>query len=300
MNDIDLDIILAIADERLTGQEKQDALERIAADPELGEELASQISAMDDLKSLEPALMTAEERTALRASLVEQLHLSPAAPAVASKPQRRPWWQPVLGLASAAALLIAIVAVPSMFSGSDDSSADIVAVESVATSSAAEPVATTSAASSGELDDGDVSSSATRDAAADTSPSTIVVPVITAEVAQEFFAAAPSPIDTTVATVSDDAAASGAADEPADDSALTDSQSFDLVSTSDPITVDAVHLENCLATLIDDLPEGTHVPVAATLDDAGTVIHFGIDAGDGVTYSVSIDLETCTITSLNQ
>lgn len=290
MNDTDLDIILAIADDRLTGQEKQDALERIAADPELGEELAAQISAMDDLKSLEPALMTPEERTVLRASLVEQLHLSPAAPAVITKPQRRPWWQPVLGLASAAALLIAIVAVPSMFSGSDDSSADIVAIESVAT---------TSAASSGEFDDGDASSSSTRAAAADTIASTIVVPVVTDEAAQEFLAAAPLSIDTTVATISDEVAASGAEDEAAGDLALTDTQSVDLTSTSDPITVDAVQLENCLAALIDDLPEGTHIPMAATLDDEGTVVHFGLDTGDGVVYSVSIDLETCTITSLS-
>jgi len=290
MNDTDLDIILAIADDRLTGQEKQEAIERIAADPELGEELAAQISTMDDLKSLEPALMTPEERTALRSSLVEQLHLSPAAPAVATKLQRRPWWQPVLGLASAAALLLAIVAVPSLFSGSDDSSADIVAIESVAT---------TTAASSEELDDGDAGSSSTEAAAADATVSTIVVPVVTVEAAQEFLAAAPFSIDTTVATISDDAAVSGAEDEAAEDPSLTDTQSVDLVSTSDPIIVDAVHLENCLAALIDDLPEGTHMPVVATLDDGGTIIHFGLDTGDGVAYSVSIDLETCTITSLS-
>ena len=287
MNDTDLDIILAIADGQLTGQAKQDALERIAAEPELGEELAAQISAMDGLKSLEPALMTPSERATLRASLMEQLHLSPAAPAVVSKPQGRPWWQPVLGLASAAALLIAIVAVPSMFSGGDDSSADVVAVA---------PLATTSAVVEGNARDSDGVSAADPTAP----PSTVLVPQIAEEDIQDFFATSPRATVTTVATSSDEEPASGTADEADETSPESSAASAaDLFAIAEPFSVSAATLDTCLASLRYVLPEADHIPMAVTLEDDTTVIHFGIDTDDGIVHSVSIDLETCTITSLN-
>ena len=56
MNDADLDIIIEITNGRLTGQAKQDALDFIAADPELSEELAIQVSAMDGLAALKTHL----------------------------------------------------------------------------------------------------------------------------------------------------------------------------------------------------------------------------------------------------
>jgi hypothetical protein len=287
MNDIDLDIILAIADNRLTGQAKQDALQRIAADPELGEELAAQIATMDELKSLDPALMTPAERATLRTNLIEQLHLSPAAPSVVALPQRRPWWQPALAFASAAALLVAFVAIPSMFSGSDDSSADFVAIA---------PATTTSVAAA-ELDASRQGSTSASNAASPTS--TVLVPQIIEQEVQEFFAAAPPSSDTEGAVSSDDVADSGTDEETDETIAEVTAASAEALTATEAFAVNEAVIEACLETLADDLPDGNHIARAATLDDGATVVHFGLDTADGVDYSFSIDLEECVITSLN-
>jgi hypothetical protein len=285
MNDTDLDIILALADDQLTGEAKQAALERIAADPELGEELAAQVAAMDELRSLEPALMTSSERAALRSALVEQLNLQPAAPVVTTPSQTRPWWVPVLGLASAAALLLAIVAVPSMFSGSDDSPAEFVAIA---------PEATTPVDSAEELGDSGDESALAKDEVGEASLSTVVVPQIDEKDVQEFFNASPPSVDTTVSTSRGDVDDSAGVAEASPDTTF---ESIERVSPADPISIDAAQLEECLILLGDSLPEGEYVPRAATLDDEATIVHFGIDASDGVVHSVSVDLETCVITS---
>jgi hypothetical protein len=285
MNDTDLDIILALADDQLTGEAKQAALERIAADPELGEELAAQVAAMDELRSLEPALMTSSERAALRSALVEQLNLQPAAPVVTTPSQTRPWWVPVLGLASAAALLLAIVAVPSIFSGSDDSPAEFVAIA---------PEATTPVDSAEELGDSGDESALAKDEVGEASLSTVVVPQIDEKDVQEFFNASPPSVDTTVSTSRGDVDDSAGVAEASPDTTF---ESIERVSPTDPIAIDAAQLEECLKLLGDSLPEGEYVPRAATLDDEATIVHFGIDASDGVVHSVSVDLETCVITS---
>jgi hypothetical protein len=285
MNDTDLDIILALADDQLTGEAKQAALERIAADPELGEELAAQVAAMGELRSLEPALMTSSERAALRSALVEQLNLQPAAPVVTTPSQTRPWWVPVLGLASAAALLLAIVAVPSIFSGSDDSPAEFVAIA---------PEATTPVDSAEELVDSGDESALAKDEVGEASLSTVVVPQIDEKDVQEFFNASPPSVDTTVSTSRGDVDDSAGVAEASPDTTF---ESIERVSPTDPIAIDAAQLEECLILLGDSLPEGEYVPRAATLDDEATIVHFGIDASDGVVHSVSVDLETCVITS---
>lgn len=286
MNDIDLDTILAIADGQLTGQAKQDALDRIAADPKLGSELASQISAMDELRALEPALMTASERTALRTALVEQLNLQPAAPVVDIAKRPRPWWQPVLGLASAAALLIAIVAVPSIFSGSDDSAGDFVAIA---------PEATSSSDATAELDTEGTNGAATTNAASGATTSTVLVPQVAEENVQEFFSLPPDSVDTTVTVDGEDSAAAATEDQADEAIPEADSQSITSPAGAGMIAVDSAQLEDCLTTLAADLPVGVHTPHAVTLDAEGTVVHLGVETGDGVIYSVSIDLETCEI-----
>ena len=281
MNDTDLEIILAVADGQLTGQAKQDALERIAADPELAEELAAQIAAMDGLRSLEPSLMSSSERAALRSALVAQLNLQPAAPTVAVDKQRRPWWQPVLGLASAAALLLAIVVVPSMLSDNEDGSADLVAIALTETTS----VATNAQEDSTE-------SAGTADADRNESTPTVVVPRIDENEVQEFFAAAPPSGDTNVIVSQEDTAAGESSDEPND----SETPSAALLAEPELVAIDAGRLETCMETLADDLPEGIHLARAVTIDDGVATVHLGIDSQEGTTYSFSIDLDTCTIT----
>ena len=286
MNDADLDIILGITNGRLTGQQKQDALDLIAADPELSEELAIQVSAMDELGALEPAHMTSSEKLALRNSLVEQLHLEPVVPVARTSKQSRPWWQ--LALASAAALLVAIVVVPSMLSGSDNSSSDVVAIAPEATETVETDV------SRGDTDADTKTETTSAAAAAETATtSTFALPQITEDSVQEFFATAPAPIDTESTISADDQDAAGA--EDVTDETIEPSASS--LAKSNEIPVDLVRIEECLTERALDIPGGEHVPMAATLDNGVTTIHFGIGSGSDIAYSVSIELETCTITS---
>ncbi|MEN8239009.1 MAG: hypothetical protein ABFR53_07405 [Actinomycetota bacterium] len=294
MNDTDRDIILAIADGQLTGQAKQDALARISADPELGEELAAQVAAMDDLEQLEPARMTSSERAALRSALVEQLNLQPAIPAVPASKRTRRWWQPVLGLASAAVLLVAIVVVPSMLSGSDDSSTDLVAI-------AEQTETTTESAEDAGADAAEDTDTATAGA----SDAQFALPHVEQQGVEQYFANAPpgqEESDTiadaaeTVTTVAE-TAETKAADEGAADEEILEEGFARLAAPL--MMVDRAIVEDCLDTLADSLPQGTHRPIAATSADSGIVVHFGVDTDDGVEHSVSIDIETCTITPLD-
>jgi len=287
MNDTDLDIILGITNGRLTGQDKQDALDRIAADPELSDELAIQVLAMHELGALEPAHMTPSERSALRHSLVEQLHLEPGVAVARTSTQRRPWWQ--FALASAAALLVAIVIVPSMLSGSDESSSDVVAIA---------PEVTESVDTDADRGDSNAETEAktqttmTAAGGATATASTVALTHITEDDILEFFAAPPTPVDTQSTTSADDLASAGAEDVTEE----TTTPSASSFAASDEIAIDLAQLESCLTELAPDLPIGEHIPMAVTLESDVTTIHFGVASGSDITYSVSIELETCTIT----
>ena len=285
MNDTDLDIILAIAGCQLTGQEKKDALERIAADPELSAELASQIAALEGLKTIGGVSMTAAERATLRSNLRERLHLDPLAPAVVATRQGRPWWQPVLGLASAAALLIAIVVAPSVFSSSDDSGTDIVAV--APETAAVEDTARNQSDTSG----GDLSTA---------------VPEVAPDDVIEFFAATDNTLVPTTKsapiagtnTIDEDEGGTledGTAQDEGTDGALDS----DAVLLETPFTTfETAEVESCLNSLEDALPPGELVAHAATTSDDGAVLHFGIMTPDGIEYAVSIDVSTCSIVDI--
>ena len=138
MNEYDRDLILGLTDGTLTGEDAERARARIVADPELASELVAQESVRADLAALPNATLTEVERTALRSSLVDQLNLG-AAPAAAPVHERRrfAWWQPVLGVASVAAVVTAIVILPGTFGGSDDSAQEALTLTTVTASDSA-------------------------------------------------------------------------------------------------------------------------------------------------------------------
>jgi hypothetical protein len=143
------------------------------------------------------------------------------------------------------------------------------------------------------VDDPEVASTIRTESSADagTSPtSTILVPVIAEEEVQDSFAAASSPVDAQVPPNVEDGV------EPL---AATSSAAAELSSVTEPVPVDAARLGACLESLAKDLPGGENIPWVATLTDEATVIHFGIDTGDGVVYSVSVDIDSCSIIPLN-
>ena len=126
MNDTDLDLLLALADGRLSAADAAAARTRIAADPHLAAELEMQRLAVDRLHDLPMPTLDAAERERLHASLREHLHLEPiVVPVPVTRPRRRSWWLPVTGLAAAAVVLAGVLyVVPRV---GDESAADNVA-----------------------------------------------------------------------------------------------------------------------------------------------------------------------------
>lgn len=106
MNDTDLDLLLALADGRLSAADAEAAQTRVAAEPNLAAELEMQRLALDRLHDLPMPSLDNAERERLHASLREQLHLEPiVAPVPVTRQRRRSWWLPVTGLATAAVVL---------------------------------------------------------------------------------------------------------------------------------------------------------------------------------------------------
>jgi anti-sigma factor RsiW len=147
MNDTELDLVLALADGRLSAADAAAARTRIAADPNLAAELKMQRLAVDRLHDLPTPTLDEAERERLHASLRAQLHLEPITVPVPVTPQRRrSWWLPVTGLATAAVVLAGVLyVVPRV---GDQSTADNVAA--VATFDSTEE--------GGSTEEGDVSS----------------------------------------------------------------------------------------------------------------------------------------------
>jgi hypothetical protein len=121
MSDHDLDLITELISGRLSPEERRAALTRVAADPELQSEYETQLTTASLLQDAPVPTMTATERSNLRATLRQQLHLDDAPTPVAPAPSRwQRWWAPITGLAAAAAVVVgAVVILPD--SDTDDS-----------------------------------------------------------------------------------------------------------------------------------------------------------------------------------
>lgn len=120
MNDQDRDLILDLLGGRLGTEQAEAAAARVASDPVLAAEFATQAAVHETLSSAEPASMTATERTSLRAALTEQLHIGDDVVAAPRENTRRMrWLQPVAGLAAVAAVATAIVILPGSLSNDE-------------------------------------------------------------------------------------------------------------------------------------------------------------------------------------
>jgi len=276
MNDADIELIISLANDELDGQEQIDALARINADPSLASELATQISVIDTVQSLPRADMTASERTTLHANLVEQLHLEETPLAAVAVKRKLAWWQPVVGLASVAAVVFAIVVVPNMLSSRSSDDAAFQELRSDTTqefSSAGGSTETTSAAA-------DADTSVADDAAVEEAPSAgtaesgaadLQLYRIPADRQEEFNDLATG--ETSSDLLSEKLARSG----------------FALGTTIDP-----KELQACLQLLADEFPGGVLLPIGD--GDANTVF-LGVDAGNGIDEILEVDLETCSLVS---
>jgi len=278
MNAADIELIISIANDELAGQERIDALARINADPSLANELATQISMIDAVQSLPGADMTASERTTLHTNLVEQLHLDESPLPVVPARRSVSWWQPVVGLASVAVVVFAIVVVPNMLSSG---SADDVAFQELSTTIAPE-----FAASGGSTETTTTAAAAADDASVAQDTATEVAPTITATVdAGEDLQLVRIPVDR---------------EEELNDLASGETSSELLneklarYGFAPGTTIDPVALQACIEALGDELPTGA--PLAIGIGDTNTVF-LGFDTGTGIDVIVEIDLPTCSITT---
>lgn len=120
MNDRDLDLILALAEGRLTGAARDEAEARVASDPELARELELQRIAIGATTDVDPVVLTEAERGRLRAAIRAELRLdeTAAAPAPVAAPSRwMRWLAPAMGVA--AVVVVGLVVVGNNLGGSD-------------------------------------------------------------------------------------------------------------------------------------------------------------------------------------
>lgn len=280
MNDADIEIIISLATGELDGQERIDALAHVNANPLLARELETQISSIDAVQSMPNAEMTTSERSTLHADLIEQLHLEQA-PVVAVPVKRKlAWWQPVIGLASAAAVVFAIVVVPNMLSssGSDDvafqEASTELSAEFDASGGADEPT-TTAAASASVADDAGESGAASEEAPlADAAQGggeglDLQLYRIPNERQNEFNDLASD--ETTSELLAEKLARSG----------------FSLGTTIDP-----AELQACVESLETELPDGEAIPVGTTENDT---VYVSVRDSDGNETILEIDFVSCQL-----
>ncbi|GMQ93371.1 MAG: hypothetical protein BMS9Abin12_0848 [Acidimicrobiia bacterium] len=266
MNDQDRDLIAALAVGRLSTAAAEDAAARIEANPELASEYADQVAALEFLRSSAVPQMTHEERSALHINLTEKLGLTgEGKPAVPLKRRTR-WWQPVFGLATAAAVVAAIVILPGTLTGGSSD-------ESFSPASA-------------ELDSQSEALTATTIAAAGTRET-------------------PANDGQTLADETEIAVYETGSVELSDllDRAQGASSPDDLDSRLAPLELTKTtilrtgSLTECLIEIEPDLPRGIQriLPLGAEDIDGSTIAYFGLDYGSGVEAGVSVNLSTCEI-----
>ncbi len=279
MNDTDIGIILALAQGHLSGQAKTDALAYVRANSELSAELASQIAALDALQSVGSPSMTDSERTVLRSNLIEELHLD-AAPLIPSLRKRRTsFWQPVIGLASAAALVLAILVVPGMLSsGQDEATFQLAARDQGSQSGESgtdldESTLTSVAAAESieSLDNFDTEDGSFGSALADEDVLNVY------EIAKEDL---PELLDIVVTERS--------SQERSDEKLAR-------FRSSAVTPIDLAALNSCLDQLFETLPDAELTPLAVTTGQQGRIVHLGVDEGTGIDRLISVDLGTCSI-----
>jgi len=266
MNDQDRDLILALAAGQLSKADAEAASARIASDPELVAELMGQELAISSLSTVPAMALTASERDELRSNLIAQLNL--AATPVAAAPAKRTmkWWQPVAGLAVAAAVVAAFVILPANL-GSDDAS-DAALQPDPATAAVEEESFTSTDGAGGETgspNEATTTAGAQSDAAAEE---------------QNDFRA------------DDVLAATEGSDTPAEAEDSLDTAQMRMAPLA-PTRSSAI--EACLERLSDELPSGDIITLGTKDVDGIETLFIGIKDETGIASVALIAPEACQI-----
>lgn len=266
MNEQERDLILGLTADALPSAEAAEARAQIEADPTLAQELAIQTNIRDALASLPEISMTAAERTELRSRVRGALNLDVPDRAMPEPARRRvTWWQPLFGLAAAAAVVTAIVVLPGGLGGTDAQDA---ALES-----------DTTVASADVRDDG----------GGDEAPG--------AEPFSEE-SADPEPAGEVQAFTgldgSDLLALTEGAATPKDINELLEG-----TATATRSTVDVDQVEACLEAIGTGLPSGDKTLLGVGDLEGAEVAYFAVIDGTGVSSVLTIDLSTCTVVAID-
>lgn len=267
MNEQERDLILGLTAGDLSSAEAAEARALIDANPGLARELAIQMDIRDALVSLRDISMTASERSELRSRVRGALNLDSPERAVLEPARRRvSWWQPLFGLAAAAAIVTAIVVLPSGLGGTD---AQDSAFES-----------DTTVASADSRDDGggqDVPEAGTF------SDPESVDPEQAGEV-QAF-----TDVDgSDLLTLTEGAATAKDVDERLEGTVA-----------STPSNVDVDLAEACLETIGSSLPRGDKILLGVGDREGTEVAYFAVIDETGVSSVLTIDLATCTVVAID-
>ena len=273
MNDRDRDLIIALIEGSLSEADAEAASARLASDPEFSAEYDIQRTIHEALAAVDPVAMTTEERTGLRANLIDELNLEEAAPVVVAPSRSRApsWWmKPALAFGSVAAVfIIGVAVVPSMFSSSDDSAMQLTAAQLTTT--------TVEASAGADASDGGGEASETTTGDFAEEELLLEVPELRSTNIDEM-------LDTVEGETDDDAIAEGL--EP-----FAFSQSSFTVSRDD--------IEACREQLGRALPDGDLQVIGATREASGAiVVTVAFSNSKGVDGFATIDLSTCVLVDL--
>lgn len=259
MNEHDRDLILGLTDGSLPADEAAEARARIAADPDLAAELAAQEAVRSDLVGLPALTLTETERSSLRSSLREQLHLdeAPAPVAEPSPRRRRAWWQPVLGVAAVAVFVTAVVILPNTLGGSDDAGDG-------------EALSATTVAATEEI----AEDSAGGDAAEEPTLEVLSFDGIDGS------------------DLLEDAGTAATPDEVTDS---IERENRSLART--PVGV--AEAEACLEELGDQLPAGDKTLIGADETDDGLLVYFAVIDDGGLEWVVTVNLDECRVVDID-
>ncbi len=281
MNDQDRDLVAALADGRLSTTAAEDALARIEAEPEMSVEYAHQIAALEFLNSGVAPRMTVRERETLHTSLTEKLGLAPeTTPSPSPRKPRIPWWQPVFGLATAAAVVAAIVILPGTLTGDSRDNASLNVAGALLDDAEVERSETT-------ITEAGAIEARPEDGQAFTQETPVAAPEPEGDVLGDLLKQ-DQVYEANSATLEDLLSRARGADSPAAVSP------HDFESTIDLNTDDVAA---CIDELDADLPERIVriLIIGADLENDMMTIHLGFDFGSGVEDGLSFVLDTCTL-----
>ncbi len=260
MNDRDRDLILDLVEGRLSAEDAEVAMSRVQANHGLSQEFAEQTAVSAMLSKIEPVHLTGDERHTLRTTLAAELHLDTAAVATRRGPKRQRWWLPVAGLAATAAVVTAIVVLPS----TSDNSTSFEAIQGTDTNRTEAPPQAVPPAADG-LTESDQSSQA--------GGQIDVIGMENIDPDELLYALA------------------GESDEEAVQDVL------ERLGYKSGAMIDRLALDNCRDELIDHLTgNATSALILGADQDSGmTIVHFGITTDSGIDRVISVNLTDCSV-----